>query len=382
MFSHDIIIFYRIGGKELVDERVQGIPMSSVDQIEKRTKREYLEKGLSIAKMARLYQKWAEEKNLPRSAVASQRQYRDLLNTNFNIGFFKPKKDQCSLCSIMRNKSNTRQIREDKKAVWVEHVKNKNKARALKAKDVAESMTDKKVVACSFDLRKQLSCPKSEDGAYYYRSKLNVYNFTAFNMTDRPGHTQMEADSIHARIEKVTEKEDIYDFDSWVKWIEGAKAELPMYRVKTLNKTSIFSFKNLVDMQNWDIDLKRQPIKWRKVRELHINGQEGNIVRIKYEFDSEQYISMSPNKAGRPINLKNFQPPPAYESAIPLSANTIKDLTWLCDNNHVPVQKQAFLRDVLSGVEPAIEEEQVSDIEYESDEELCHDDEDVSENRE
>ncbi|KAK3919936.1 Dihydroxy-acid dehydratase [Frankliniella fusca] len=440
-----------------VKEHVNLFPRIPSHYCRKRTKREYLEKGLTIAKMARLYQKWAEEKNLPRNAVATQRQYRDILNSNFNLGFFKPKKDQCSLCAIMGNKSNTRQIREEKKAAWVAHVKNKEKARALKAKDVAESMTDKTVVACSFDLQKQLSCPKSENGAYYYRSKLNLYNFTAFNMTDRvgdcflwhegigkkgsneissslllyikslvrqgytdirfwsdncagqnkcrnlfamyeyaavkynikithrylePGHTQMEADSIHARIEKVTEKEDIYDFDSWVKFIESAKAVLPMYRVKTLSKKSILSFKNLVGMQNWDVDLKRQPITWRKVRELHINSQEGNLVRMKYEFDSEGYISMSPNKAGRPVNLKNFQPSPAYESAIPLSANTIKDLTWLCDNYHVPVEKQTFLRSVLSGVEPAVEGEQVSDIEYESDEELCQEDEDVSENGE
>ena len=82
----------------------------------------------------------------------------------------------------------------------------------------------------------------------------------------------MEADSIHARIEKVTEKEDIYDFDTWVEWIENAKETLPKYRVKRLNKNSIFTFKKLVSMQNWDVDLKRQPITWKKVKEIHRNN--------------------------------------------------------------------------------------------------------------
>ncbi len=145
---------------------------------------------------------------------------------------------------------------------------------------------------------------------------------------------------------------------------------------------SIVSFKSLVSLQNWDQDLKRQTITWRKVREIHINGREGNLVRIKYEFDADGYISMSPNKAGRPVKLKTFQPPLAYESNIPLTANTIKDLTWLCDNFHVPIEKQAFLREVLSGVELAVEEEQVSDVEYESDEELCQEEEDFNDNGE
>ena len=48
-------------------------------------------------------------------------------------------------------------------------------------------MRDKSIAVCSFDLQKQLSCPKSEDSAYYYRSKLNVFNFTVFNMIERLG---------------------------------------------------------------------------------------------------------------------------------------------------------------------------------------------------
>jgi hypothetical protein len=79
---------------------------------------------------------------------------------------------------------------------------------------------------------------------------------------------------------------------------------------------------------------------------------------------------LSPNKAGHPVNLKTFQAPLAYDSKIPLSANTIKDLTWLLDNYHVPVQKQAFLRSVLSVVDPVVEE-QVSDMEFDSEEEVC-----------
>ncbi|XP_034252976.1 uncharacterized protein LOC117652289 [Thrips palmi] len=423
-----------------VKEHINLFPRVPSHYCRKRTKREYLEKGLSIEKMARLYKTWAVEKDIPTNCIASSRQYRDILNANFNIGFYKPKKDQCGFCSIMKNKGNTRQLREKRKDEWAAHIKNKKKARALKTKDIEESLTDKKVVACSFDLQKQLSCPKSEDGEFYYKTKLKVYNFTVFNMTERlgdnflwhegigkkgsseissalliyikrlvqkgysdvrfwsdncggqnknrflfamylyaavkygikithryleTGHTQMEADSIHARIEKVTDKEDIYDFDTWVEWIESAKEELPMYTVHKLTKGKIFSFASLVDKQNWDKDLTRKAVTWKKVREFHVNGQEGNLVRLKYDFDAESYVTLSPNKQGHPVNLKSFEPPRAYESRIPLSATTIAHLTWLCDKNYVPIQKQGFLRDVLADVEP-VEEEVVSDIDYDT----------------
>ncbi|KAE8749138.1 hypothetical protein FOCC_FOCC004044 [Frankliniella occidentalis] len=136
-------------------------------------------------------------------------------------------------------------------------------------------------------------------------------------------------------------------------------------------------------MQNWEYDLKHQSIKWKKVKEIFINGQEGSIVRVKYDFDSD-YVTMSSNKKGRPVNLKAYEPPLAYTGSIPLSTNTIKDLTYLCDNLHVALEKQTFLRSVLSGINP-VEEEVVSDLEFDSDEEMCNgsgNTEDLSNSRE
>ena len=347
------------------------------------------------------------------------------------------------LCLVMRN--NSHEIREERKTQWVTHINNKKTSRALKEKDKNEGLKDNSIAVCSFDLQKQLSVPKSEDSAMYYRSKLNVYNFTVFNMIERlgrcylwhegvgkkgsseissalldyiellvskghkdlrfysdncagqnknrflfamylfacnkyeikithrylePGHTQMEADSIHGNIERATELKDLYDFQDWVDAITETKEELPKYEVKLLSQKSIVSFKDLVKMQNWDSDLKRTSVTWKKVKEICINGLEGNLVRVKYDYSSESYVTMCTNKPGRPVNLKTFKPPLAYDNSIPLSSNTIKDLTYLCDNFHVPLHKQTFLRNVLEGVNP-VEEEEISDIEYDTDEEVC-----------
>lgn len=169
-----------------VKEHINLFPRVPSHYCRKRTKREYLERGLSINKMSKFYLEWAAEKNLPKSSTASRRQYRDILNSNFNIAFFKPKKDQCSFCMMMKN--NPRQVREAKKNKWITHLNNKKMSRALKQKDKNDAMKDKSIAVSSFDLQKQLSCPKSESSAMYYFSKLNVYNFTIFNHVDRMGN--------------------------------------------------------------------------------------------------------------------------------------------------------------------------------------------------
>jgi len=55
-----------------------------------KTKREYLENGLSISKLHKMYKEWAQGEGLTK--FASKRQYRDVFNTEFNIVFSSLKK--------------------------------------------------------------------------------------------------------------------------------------------------------------------------------------------------------------------------------------------------------------------------------------------------
>lgn len=52
------------------------------------TKKMYLEEGLSVAKMYRLYLEDNQDKD-----VVSQQIYAIIFNYEFNLSFFKPKKD-------------------------------------------------------------------------------------------------------------------------------------------------------------------------------------------------------------------------------------------------------------------------------------------------
>ncbi|XP_034238082.1 uncharacterized protein LOC117643346 [Thrips palmi] len=428
-----------------VTEHVAEFPRVPSHYCRASTKREYLQRGLSLRKMAKLYQSWAESKNLPHASRATIRQYIDIVNLHFNLGFFKPKKDQCKLCVFMGSKHNTPRLKAQYKDIYATHIKNKQRVKKIKEQDKAAAEKDRTIALCSFDLQKQLNLPHSQASPFYYHSKLTLYNFTVFHSIKRlgccflwhegmakkgsneisssllyyiselvkegykelifysdncggqnknrfifsmlqlaavrysvkithrfleTGHTMMEVDSIHARIENSTEFSELFDFDDWIKAIEDAKEELPKYEVIPFKKGFVRTFKPLVEtLQTWEKDMKGNKIQWQKVKEICINGAEGNKVHLKYDYDGET-VTLNPNKPGRPVNLKTYQPPQAYEGAIPLPASTIAGIKKFCKEKDIPELKQPFYDDVLAGCWPT-DEDAASDVEDDPMEALC-----------
>ncbi|KAK3914271.1 Ribosomal RNA large subunit methyltransferase H [Frankliniella fusca] len=144
-----------------VREHINLIPRIESHYTRSKTKREYLENGLSIEELYRRYLIWVAEKNLP--VVASARQYRKIFNEEFNIGFFMPKSDQCALCS--RWKHATTEEKSKMARQFALHTENRNISRNLKASDKLNSEKEEnfgKLCVASFDMQKILTCPKSE----------------------------------------------------------------------------------------------------------------------------------------------------------------------------------------------------------------------------
>lgn len=113
----------------------------------------YLDGSLSISKMFKLYKEWFDDSVYSSKAV-TERKYRDIVNKNFNLGFFIPKKDQCDICHVFRQKTDaTDQEKEDYK----KHLANKNAARKLKDFDKREAISSNGLVLTAvFDFQKVL----------------------------------------------------------------------------------------------------------------------------------------------------------------------------------------------------------------------------------
>ena len=148
----------------------------------KNSNREYLEEGLCLSKMFRLYQQWTKE-----NGKSSKHHYYDVFNTKFNISFFHPKKDQCDQCVGYENAT-----AENKKALetkYVAHISNKEKARSVKKGDEEIAKNARETTSMIiFDFQKVLSTPKSEASSLYCKRKLSVYNFTIFYIARHEGY--------------------------------------------------------------------------------------------------------------------------------------------------------------------------------------------------
>ncbi|KAF9416660.1 hypothetical protein HW555_006090 [Spodoptera exigua] len=88
----------------------------------KDTNKLYLDSSLNFSIMFKMYKTWAEENNLT-DIVQTLRQYRDVVNSHMNVGFFIPKKDQCDQCTA--NKNNPPNESQEQ-ITFAKHIQNKN----------------------------------------------------------------------------------------------------------------------------------------------------------------------------------------------------------------------------------------------------------------
>lgn len=110
----------------------------------------------------------------------TERQYRDIINSNFNLGFFCPKKDQCNQCHTYRNFTHPTQEQKDS---FEKHQKRQKVARDFKQKNKQEAIISGGSTLCAvFDFEKILTCPFGQVNIFYYKKKLSCLNFTVYDM--------------------------------------------------------------------------------------------------------------------------------------------------------------------------------------------------------
>lgn len=155
--------------KQKVKDHINKFPVIDSHYCRSSTNMKYLDGSLSISKMYRLYKESCGDATPVKSHL-----YREIFNTNFNLSFYKPKKDQCDLCAEMKNKSST--ITSAEKAKLTKHEQQNLSARAERNLDRSNNDADTAVIC--YDLQNVFSLPRAEISNFFYKRKLNVYNLT------------------------------------------------------------------------------------------------------------------------------------------------------------------------------------------------------------
>lgn len=155
--------------KQSVREHINKFPAVESHYCRKSTNKKYLEQGLNVSRMYRLY---CNETENPVKESA----YRNIFDFEYNLAFFRPKKDRCDKCvesEMVKNPS------DEKLQDYNLHIAKKKKAHAERNKD-RKTNHGAKVGVISFDLENVFQLPIANSSQLFYLRKLGVYVLTVF----------------------------------------------------------------------------------------------------------------------------------------------------------------------------------------------------------
>lgn len=172
---------------KMAKTHIESFPKVESHYCRESTSRFYLEAGLNIRAMYRLYVETMKEEKIPKNQLISASLYRKTFRENYNYYFHKPKKDRCNDCFIFDNLSE--QDKRDAQKDHDDHLQKMKIARNYLKNDKISAANDTSVCCATFDLQKVLTVPRCEASSFFYKRKVSAYNFTIYDITSTQGDT-------------------------------------------------------------------------------------------------------------------------------------------------------------------------------------------------
>ena len=99
---------------QLVKKHIESFPRMPSHYTRRDSKKEYLNQGLNVNKMYSLYDEFCSKQN-PTANPVSPAVYRQVFGTEYNLSFFKSRKDQCELCTkyLAADDTTKREMKDD-----------------------------------------------------------------------------------------------------------------------------------------------------------------------------------------------------------------------------------------------------------------------------
>lgn len=137
-----------------------------------------------------------------------------------------------------------------------------------------------------------------------------------------PGHTMMECDSMHSAIEYAHRHMSIYSIHEWVNVLKIARRHNP-YMVSVLEHPYFHDLKTLAGhlVTNRRSSNSDKIINWLDVRWVRIEKVSPNTIKVKTDFDQEEFDVLEQTKRKKMPKLKR-----AYATSLPISAAKYADL--------------------------------------------------------
>jgi hypothetical protein len=179
---------------DIVRNHIKSFPSVESHYCRKDSLKQYLDPSLNLQAMYKLYIQYCEKKGYEKVKIHI---YRKVFNTEFNIAFHKPSKDQCDLCTTYKQATS-----EDKGNMYESysrHTRNSKRARENKEEDKIFAKQNTDIIVACFDLEEVLITPKGFVSSFYYKRRLNTYNFTIYNLGNREAYSFVWNETIACR---------------------------------------------------------------------------------------------------------------------------------------------------------------------------------------
>ncbi|KAJ8944554.1 hypothetical protein NQ314_009460 [Rhamnusium bicolor] len=147
--------------KQFIRDHIESIPKIESHYLRAQSSRDYIDGSLNISTLYRLYKEECEKNNKP---IAKKCIYRNIFNSEFNISWYTPKKDQCTLCANYANSNEDR--KKDLQQEYDDHIRNKEKSRVEKKLDVELAKTDQSIIVSVYDLQAVFPTPCGEVSSF------------------------------------------------------------------------------------------------------------------------------------------------------------------------------------------------------------------------
>nr|CAH7719518.1 unnamed protein product [Callosobruchus chinensis] len=343
------------------------------------SKKEYLSPELNISVMYRLYIEFCEANNLsPVSRFVYQAIFHEY---DPPLSFYKPKKDQCSVCNVFKASQNKESLRVD-----YENHKRREKESLLMKEKIKHKQ--QKIMGLSSELS-PLICKQFCQFLLrvYYKSHLNVYNFTIYDSSTKDGisyiwdethgskgssevgtclfkylqslpatvehiatfsdtcggqnrnkfvsaamlysvnklpnlktidlkfmesgHSYLEADSMHATIERARRHKKIYNTREWCLLVSASRLKPRPYLVHHLKYQDLFDLQQLVDciVHNTTLNCDGEKVSWIRIKWLRFEN------RFFHKID----VTSSKRRSGRKRGWDSLDLKQKYNNRLPIS---------------------------------------------------------------
>ena len=166
---------------QCVRKHIESFPVVDPHYTRKDTSRQFLCSDLNISKMYSLYK---EQCQSLKTKCVSHAKYRNIFNSEYNLSFHVPKKDQCQTCNAYQQASEAGSISDQYQEIFDNHIQRKVRARAEKELDKQFAKEKECYHTATFDMEAVLQVPYSLVSQVYYKRKLCCYNLSVYSLKD------------------------------------------------------------------------------------------------------------------------------------------------------------------------------------------------------